>query len=295
MTCSSRSATSSSSSVARNALISSFGNAVMKPTVSASRTLRPSADVDAPQRRIERRERLIGDERRVAAGAGQPVEQRRLADVRVADQRDERIAAARRSARVARCLRTSSSCAAQQRHARCDFAPVDFELRFTGTARADAAAEPRERDARADQVRLAVAQLRELDLQLAFARARVLREDVEDQHRAVDDRQRHDLFEVDALARAQIVEHHQDVGVEFFGRALGDLARFAAADQRRRIDVRQASGPSRRRSSTPVARAARRTPRTRAPAARRDRRGRRRDQQRALRPRRDGAQTCACC
>ena len=35
--------------------------------------------------------------------------------------------------------------------------------------------------------------------------------------------------------------------------ALGDLARLAAADQRRGIDVRQASAPSRRRRSTPAA------------------------------------------
>ena len=238
LTCSSKSAASSSSSVARNALTSSCGSAVMKPTVSARRTLRPGRDVGAAQRRIERRERLVGDERAFALpGPGEPVEQRRLADVRVADERDERIAAAPAAPRLA-LLAHVVELALQQRDALLDLAAVDFELRFAGTARADAAAQPRERGARADQVRLAVAQLRELDLQLAFARARVLREDVEDEHRAVDDRQRDDLLEVRALARPQIVEHEQHVGFELFG-ALGDLARLAAADQRRGIDVRE--------------------------------------------------------
>ena len=61
------------------------------------------------------------------------------------------------------------------------------------------------------------------------------REDVEDQHRAVDDRQRHDLLEILALARTQVVEHQQQLGVALL-REFGDLARLAAADQRRRID-----------------------------------------------------------
>ncbi len=87
-------------------------------------------------------------------------------------------------------------------------------------------------------MRLAIAQLRELDLQLPFARPRVLRKDVEDQHRAIDDRQWHDLLEIATLARAQIVEHHQHVGAAFL-RERSNFGSFAAADQHRRIDVRQ--------------------------------------------------------
>ncbi len=78
-----------------------------------------------------------------------------------------------------------------------------LEFRFAGSARSDAAAQTGQVGADADEVRLPVAQLRELDLQLSFAAARVLREDVEDQHRAVDDRQRNDLLEIVALARPQ--------------------------------------------------------------------------------------------
>ncbi len=66
----------------------------------------------------------------------------------------------------------------------------------------------------------------------------MLRENVEDEHRAVDDRERHDLFEIRALARSKIVEHEDRVGVERFG-SLRDLGGFAAPDERRWIDVRE--------------------------------------------------------
>lgn len=82
-----------------------------------------------------------------------------------------------------------------------------------------------------------VAQLREFDLQFAFAAARVLREHVQDQHRAVDDWQRNDLLQILALARTKVVEHQDEICVHILGE-VGDLARFAAADQRCGIDVR---------------------------------------------------------
>jgi hypothetical protein len=113
---------------------------------------------------------------------------------------------------------------------------IDFEFGFTGTARPDAAAEPREVGADADEIRLPVAQLREFHLQFAFAAARVPGEDVEDQHRAVDDRQRHDLFQILSLPGAQVVEHEQQIRACVFG-DIGNLSRFAAADQRCGIDA----------------------------------------------------------
>ena len=82
-----------------------------------------------------------------------------------------------------------------------------------------------------------MAQLREFHLQLAFAAARVLREDVENEHRAVDDRHRNDLLEIAALAGTQIVEDEQQIGLAL-SRARRDLGGLAAADQKRRIDVR---------------------------------------------------------
>ena len=86
--------------------------------------------------------------------------------------------------------------------ARPDAPPVGFELGFAGAARADAAAEPRQRVAGADQPRQQVFQLRELDLQLAFARPRAAREDVENQLRAIDDLAADLLLDLRAAAPA---------------------------------------------------------------------------------------------
>jgi hypothetical protein len=116
-------------------------------------------------------------------------------------------------------------------------AAIDFELRFTGTARSDAAAESRKICADADQVRLTVAQLREFDLQLTFAAARMPREDIENQHRAIDDRHADDFFEILSLARAQIVEHKHETCVAL-PHEIRNFMRLSRTDERRRIDVR---------------------------------------------------------
>ena len=56
----------------------------MKPTVSVSVMSRPSGSVDASRRGVERREEHVLGEH---LGIGERVEQRRLACVRVADER----------------------------------------------------------------------------------------------------------------------------------------------------------------------------------------------------------------
>ncbi len=124
----------------------------------------------------------------------------------------------------------------QQRNAALDAAPVDFEFGFAGTARADTAAQAREIRTHADQIGLSIAQLRELDLELAFTAARMAREYVEDQHRAIDDRNGNYPFEILTLTRTQIVEYQHEFRIALFDQ-IGDLLRFAAPDQRRRIDV----------------------------------------------------------
>ena len=97
--------------------------------------------------------------------------------------------------------------------ARADAPAVGFELRFAGASRADAAAEPRQRVAGADQPRQQVFQLRELHLQLAFARPRAPREDVEDELRAIDDLAADRLFDLPQLRRRQLVVEDDDVDV----------------------------------------------------------------------------------
>jgi hypothetical protein len=118
-----------------------------------------------------------------------------------------------------------------------DLAPIDFEFGFTGTARTDSAAQPREVRTQSDQIGLSVFQLRELDLQLALTTARVSREDVQDQHRAIDDRQGNDLLEILALTRSKVVKDEHDRCVDRGG-VLGDFVRFAAPNERRGIDAR---------------------------------------------------------
>ena len=82
-----------------------------------------------------------------------------------------------------------------------DHPPVGLELSLTGSAGADAAAEALEVGPLADQPRQEICELRQLDLELALARARALGEDVEDQRRPVDDLDAERLRDVPLLDR----------------------------------------------------------------------------------------------
>jgi hypothetical protein len=93
-TCSSRSASAASCKVASKASTSLCGRSRMKPTVSDSDTERPAlpSQVQLPRGGVQRGEQLVG---RIGARLDQRIEQRRLAGVGVADQRD--VEAPRRS------------------------------------------------------------------------------------------------------------------------------------------------------------------------------------------------------
>ena len=125
----------------------------------------------------------------MALRAGERVQERRLADVRVAGERDRRRLRARRATCAASRAAGSRRCSrrSQQRDPAPRQPPVGLELRLAGAARADAAAEPLEVLPHAAHARQVVLELRELDLELALGAAGVLGEDVEDQLRAVDD------------------------------------------------------------------------------------------------------------
>ena len=74
-------------------------------------------------------------------------------------------------------------------------AAVGFQLRFAfAAAHADAARLPRQVAPEPRQARQQMLKLREFDLQFAFARPGALREDVENQRRAVEDFAVEDLF-----------------------------------------------------------------------------------------------------
>ena len=185
MTCRIRSASAASSSVARKAATSACGSRSMKPTVSETSISRSSG---RRTRRTSGSSVTKSASEATASASREPVEERRLAGVGVADQRHgghERLVAplAQLSAPPAHLL----DVVADHLDARADPAAVHLELGLARTPGADAAAEPRERAAGADQARQQVLELRQLDLQLAFARARAPGEDVEDELRAIDD------------------------------------------------------------------------------------------------------------
>ena len=149
--------------------------------------------LEDPRRRVEGLEEAVLD-RDLRTGEG--VQQRRLADVRVAGECD------RRSRGQRACLATGRAMAAdvdeaalELRDAAVREPPVGLELRLTRPSRADAAAHARGAAAaclplevlpHAPHAREVVLELRELDLELALGRDGVLREDVEDQLRPVD-------------------------------------------------------------------------------------------------------------
>ena len=115
--CTSRSASETSSSVVRNASTSWCGSLRTNPTVSEHQHGLTTGQVQPARRRVERREQLVLDE---DAGVGEPVQQRGLARVGVADERDAQQLApapglalrlARRDDRCADRLRASAPAA----------------------------------------------------------------------------------------------------------------------------------------------------------------------------------------
>ena len=205
----------------------------MNPTVSDTSSSRRSGSLTLPDERIERHEKRV---RRHRVAAGQRIEQRRLAGVGVADERD---------GRDGRLLPPLAQLRAPPAH-RVDFlgedadavtdAPaVGFEFRFAGAARADAAAQPRQAPSlEPDEPRHQVLELRELDLKLAFTRPRAPREDVENELRAIDDLAVERFFEVAQLRRRQLVVENHDIDARSSQEAASDR-NLAAAEKRRGI------------------------------------------------------------
>ena len=161
-----------------------------------------------PHGRIERGEHLgVGQN----AGSGQPVEQRRFAGVGVAHQRERR----ERDRLPLLPLRGAPAAHALQApldglNALVNPPPVGFEFGFARPARSDSAAQPRHRRAVAGQAGQQIIQLRQLHLQLAFARARAPREDIQDELGPVENLDVQRFFQIALLGRRQLVveDHH---------------------------------------------------------------------------------------
>src|SRR5512132_716512 len=115
-----------SSSVDRKASTSWCGRRRTNPTVSLSSATSPPGSC---RRRVERREQAVLDER---IGARQPVQQGRLAGVRVADERDRRkLAAPAGLALGGPGLGETLQLALELVHPTLDATTVDFELGLT--------------------------------------------------------------------------------------------------------------------------------------------------------------------
>ena len=117
-----------------------------------------------------------------------------------------------------------------------NLAAIGFELGFAGTAGADAAAQLRHCLALAGEPRQHVLKLRQLDLQLAFAGARVAGKDVQNELRPVENPAGKLGLEVAQLGRRQVVVEEHQVGLGR-GDDPGNLLDFARADQRGRIGM----------------------------------------------------------
>ena len=204
----------------------------MKPTVSDSSTLASAGQFNGAQLGIERGEHA---RRLQNVRAGEAIEQRALAGVGVADQRNgghrHRLAAL---ALLPAHAPHRFEIELELVDAALNPAAIGFKLRFAGSAGADAAAQLRHGFAASGQPRQHVLKLRQLHLQLAFARARVAGKDVEDQLRSVEHAAGKRRLKVAQLRGRQIVVEEHQVG---FGGGCyaGNLFHLAGADQRGRI------------------------------------------------------------
>ena len=186
-------------------------------------------EVQHPQGGVESgEEHVLGHD----LGLGQAVEQGRLAGVRVADQRHDRIGPAlsrrtlqgARAAHLHQLLLQSPDLFRQQ-------PAVGFDLGLAGAAHdAEAAALAFQVGPGADQARALVGEPGELDLKAALARAGPPGEDLQDQPGPVDDLDLPGLFQVALLDRRQAVVDDGDGRV---GRLAdrADLLDLALAEQ----------------------------------------------------------------
>ena len=168
----------------------------------------PASDLERACHRVECVEQPVLDP---GVRTRERVQEGRLARVRVAGQRDGRQLSSlalppHRRAAPARALQLPPQCGdpvARQ-------AAVGLDLGLARASRAYAAAEPLQMGPQPAHAREVVLELRELHLQLALGRRRVVGEYVQDDRGAVDHRDAHRLLEVPLLAREElVVDGHQ--------------------------------------------------------------------------------------
>ena len=194
-------------------------------------------EAQPPRGRVERREQLVLDEH---VGVRERAQQRALAGVRVADDREHRARPrrVRRARRPARWRRELRELALEPRDAVAHAAAVDLELRLAGAAAADAAGEPREarsRAARAAAAGTGAARARPGACRPAVA-ARCAKMSRISCVRSMTRRSRRSARLRACAGREVVVEDHE-IDVELEG-ADHELLELAGADQRARVDLR---------------------------------------------------------
>jgi len=158
---------------------------------------------DLAGRRVEGGEKLVHREH---SSSREAVEERGFSGVRVADERGDRpVPAEAALALDAAVFPDLLEVAFEAGDPFLDTPPVNLELGFARASRADSAALAREVRPHAGEAWQEVLELGQLDLEAALLRAGALGEDVEDELRAVEDFPRHELFEVPALRRRELV------------------------------------------------------------------------------------------
>src|SRR5262245_16033754 len=121
-----------------------------------------------PSRRIERDEELVG---RGARGPGETVQQRGLARVRIADERDDGHAARLATIALEPAVDAHTlEIFGDLTDAMADHPAVGLDLGLAGSPRPDAGAQPLEMFPLTDQTREQIRELRQLDLELALHR-----------------------------------------------------------------------------------------------------------------------------
>ena len=196
---------------------------------------RPAADaVEARVARVERREEAVLGE---LLRGGEPVEEGRLAGVRVADEGDGRDVAQVPAADVAARL-DLLEVFLEGRDPPADLPLVELEL-LLAAARAEGAAAPLLGHAglRAGEAREEVLEAGELDLRHRLAAPGARGEDGEDDVRAVEDLRRQLLLEVPGLRGGELVVEDDHARLQRL-RGLDELLQLSLADVGRRVGRR---------------------------------------------------------
>ena len=165
------------------------------------------------------------------ASLGEGVEERALASVGIADERDDRDGNGLATLPLLMADAANGvELGLDVIEAKIDLAAIGFELSFPRAAGSDAAAELRHRAAASSEAGELVFELRELYLELAFAGTGVAGEDIEDELRPVNDVAGQTSLDVAELRRAEVVIEEDERGVGA-GNGADDLFEFALADE----------------------------------------------------------------